>query len=282
MTTSPEVLTANDAACAIWRDVAPWEGQRTAAIGRFTCASAAGGSALLENACARLAGEGFGAVLGPMDGDTWHSYRLVTESSGRPAFFLEPANPAHFVGAFAGAGFAPVAAYVSLIDRTLAPNPEPRRIEGIKVRQWRQAEPAVELERIHALSLAAFAGNNFYQPISLAEFARLYQPVVPLIDPGLVLFAETEAGECIGFLFALPDRLEGAAPKTAILKTYASRRRGVGGLLGDHFYAIVRERGYQAVVHALVHVDNLSLKRSQSRHGEAFRRYALFGRSLAT
>jgi hypothetical protein len=33
---------------------------------------------------------GIGRVLGPMDGDTWHSYRFVTESDGSAGFLLEP------------------------------------------------------------------------------------------------------------------------------------------------------------------------------------------------
>ena len=39
-----------------------------------------------------LAAEGFDAVIGPMDGDTWHRYRVVTESDGSPPYLLEPVS----------------------------------------------------------------------------------------------------------------------------------------------------------------------------------------------
>ena len=79
----------------IYRDAPPLDGVRTAAIGGFHCESAEAGAALLRRACDMLAGEGFGAMLGPMDGDTWHTYRVVTWSDGSPPFLLEPTSGPH-------------------------------------------------------------------------------------------------------------------------------------------------------------------------------------------
>ncbi|NIQ95070.1 MAG: hypothetical protein GWN87_13315, partial [Desulfuromonadales bacterium] len=57
---------------------------RTAAIGRFHCGDSAAGEGLLTRVLADLDSAGFQFVVGPMDGDTWHSYRLVVESDGSP------------------------------------------------------------------------------------------------------------------------------------------------------------------------------------------------------
>lgn len=84
----------------------------------------------------------------------------------------------------------------------------------------------------------------------------------------------------VGFLFGIPDHLEGERPKTVILKTYASGIRGVGHLLADSFHRNAQALGYHDFIHALIHVDNISLQRSLRYGGMVFRRYALMGRLL--
>jgi hypothetical protein len=65
-----------------------------------------------------------------------------------------------------------------------------------------------------------------------------------------------------------------------ILKTYASRRRGVGHLLADTFHRRALALGFTHVIHALMHVDNVSRGRSARHATSVFRRYALMGRVL--
>ena len=95
MTLEPSDLGGPDAHCTLYRDAPSWNGMRTAAIGRLTIANRQAGAALLHDACTRLATEGFGAVLAPLDGDTWHGYRVVTETDGSPPFALEPTGGPH-------------------------------------------------------------------------------------------------------------------------------------------------------------------------------------------
>ncbi|MGF1624405.1 MAG: hypothetical protein ACFCVH_05940 [Alphaproteobacteria bacterium] len=276
---APEPFAIEGASASVWRTAPSLHGRRTAAIGRFACADGPSGTALLARIAATLAAERFGALLGPMDGDTWHSYRLVTESDGRPPFAMEPTNPPHYADAFLDAGFRPIARYVSSIDTIVAPeSPVLDRQRRLAIRGFRIEAADDELRLIHDLSMRAFAGNPFFDRLSWPGFHALYAPVVPLIDPRLVLFAEAVGGSCVGFLFAIP---EPSAPATVVLKSYASLRRGAGGLLGEAFYRNARARGTEAVIHALMHEDNLSLRHSGKRHGRVFRRYALLGRMLA-
>src|SRR5439155_21987440 len=126
----------------------------------------------------------------------------------------------------------------------------------------------------------AFGRNAFFKPIGKAEFFKLYEPALPAIEPALVIFAHDVSGALVGFLFGLPNRLEGANPRGAILKTYASARHGVGRLLADTFHRAARDRGFTEAIHALMHVDNASLNSSVRHAGRVFRRYALMGRHL--
>jgi hypothetical protein len=277
----PEIVSTADATCTVWRDAPSWQGRRTAAIGRFCCGSAEAGAALLSGLRVQLMAEGFGAVIGPMDGDTWHSYRVVSESDGSAPYFLEPVSGQHDFAAFTVAGFKAISSYVSAraeIGDTiggLAP-----AVDGVTVRAWDGSDASGLIGQLFELSKHAFANNAFYKPIAREEFLKLYQPILPAIDPRLVLFAYRADGRLAGYLFAIPDRLQGAKPATAIIKTYASALRGVGHLLVDTAHRTMRDLGYHDVVHALMHVDNQSRDRSTRHHGRIFRRYALMGLEL--
>lgn len=275
-----DTISIPGAELRIFRDAPSLEGQRTAALGGFSCETLDAGAKVLREAMALLKAEGFEAVLGPMDGNTWAKHRLVVESDGRKPFLMEPSNPPHHVDAFEQSGLRIVSRYLSAIrpavalDSTTAPPP------GIVLRTLDPGKAEAELTRIHALSLEAFASNLFYQPIALEDFLASYRPILPMIDPELVLLAEDEAGALKGFLFAAPDFSEGPKPKAVILKTYASRVKGGGSMLAGAFYARAQAKGFNDVINALMHESNLSATHSGNQGSRVFRRYALWGGSL--
>lgn len=274
------ILSRPGASCVVYRDAPTWGGCRTAAVGNFSCDSAEAGSALLETAARELARDGFEGLIGPMDGDTWHKYRVVAETDGSPPYFLEPAGGAFDHAAFVAAGFAPISSYVSARARIEAAigTPAPP-MPGIRVVAWDGKNAAALIGGLFELSRTAFTGNAFYKPIARDAFLKLYEPILPAIDPRMVLFAY-DGDRLAGYLLALPDRLQGAKPTTAILKTYASNVRGVGHMLVDTAHRVFRDLGYADVIHALMHVDNRSRERSARHAGTVFRRYELMGRSL--
>jgi len=277
---APELMEAAGARLSVWREAPSLHGLRTAALGAFACDDATAGADLLREAVGRLRGEGFKAVLGPMNGDTWSAHRLVVESDGRPPFLMEPSNPAHHAEAFEAASFEVIARYASAERDAAEPRPAHPAPPTLRVRRFDMARAEDELRRMHALSLERFAGNFLYRPIDPAAFLAMYRPVLPLLDPELVLLAEDDGGALQAFLFAMPDRLEGEAPRSVILKTYASRVRGGGALLVDRFAGLARDKGYRRVIHALFHENNLSARRSEGAGGRVFRRYALWGLRL--
>jgi hypothetical protein len=281
MTDSPETLMLDGASCRVYRDAPSWEGLRTAAIGNFRCDNAATGEALLGQIAVSLRSEGYEALLGPMDGDTWHSYRVIVESDGSPPYAMEPVSGPCDLAAFQVAGFTAVSSYVSsraALADAIGPGAAVT-IPGVTVTPWDGRGPDLLIGKLFDLSAASFAGKSFFKPIAKAEFLKLYEPVLPAIDPRLVFFARGESG-LVGFLFGLPNRLEGPHPKTAILKTYAGAIPGAGHMLADAFHRAARELGFVDVIHALMHVDNVSLERSRQHTGAIFRRYALMARRL--
>lgn len=277
---SIEHIESGDARLSIWREGPSHRGVRTAALGAFACTDAASGAHLLREVSKGLAGEGFAWLIGPMDGDTWSAHRLVIESDDSAPFLMEPQNPPHFPKAFDSAGFEIIARYASASRPGDAPIEHSSPNLGVTLRTFDRNNAETELTAIHALALQAFAGNAFYKPISVERFIGAYLPIVPLLDPELVLMAKNPQGMLVGFLFAIPNFVEGAAPRSVILKTYASLQKGVGGVLARAFHERVRERGYSRVIHALMHDSNLSARHSENLNAHVFRRYALWGKRL--
>jgi hypothetical protein len=273
MTALPEGLNVDGASCRLFGDAPSWNGLKTAAIGGFRCESVAAGEALLREAA---------ALLGPMDGDTWHTYRVVVESDGSAPFAMEPVSGPHDRAAFESNGFAPVSSYVST-RATLADaigQNAPVTVTGVTVTPWDGQNAGRLIGGLFDMSATSFAEKAFFKPIAREEFLKLYEPMLPAIDPRFVLFARDQNG-LIGFLFGLPNLAEGKQPKTVILKTYASARPGVGHLLADTFHRTARDLGFTDVIHALMHVDNASLARSKQHEAKIFRRYALMARRLS-
>ena len=187
-------------------------------------------------------------------------------------------TPVHAAQALRAAGFTAVSDYVSARAPVPAAANQSPEVAGVRVQAWDGQGAEALLDRLFALAGGSFADKLFFKPIDRDAFLALYRPLLALIDPRLVLFAFDGNGEMAGFLFGLPDVAQGGAPDTAILKTYASRKPGVGHLLAHSFHERARDLGYNHVVHALMHVDNVSRERSVRHAGTVFRRYSLFGR----
>ncbi len=281
MTAVPETITDGTSSLAIFRDAPPWNDLRTAALGRLKLKSAEGGADLFAQATAALKAEGFQAVIGPMDGDTWHAYRAVTETDGSPAFLMEPASGEHDVRVLKKTGLEPIGGYVSMRVATRdAIGERPEVPAGVEIVNWDGERPEDFFGEVYDFSVEGFARNAFYKPITRDAFLGLYMPYVPFLKRELIFFARTQDGGLAGFLFGIPDYAKGPQPDTAILKTYASGLRGVGHLLADAFHRNALEMGYETTIHALMSDENISRDRSGQHGAEIFRRYTLFGRAL--
>lgn len=276
---APERCEAPGARLIIHRGAPSWEGRPTAAIGGVAFENAAAGAALLRALSLRLAAEGIERLIGPMDGDTWHAYRVMTETDGSPPFAMEPAPPPQVAAAFAAAGFAPIARYRSNRAPLGAPAAPPP--PDVSVAPWDGADPDARFAEIHAVAAQAFADGPFYRPIGREAFVALYRPYVPLLRPELIFLAhERETGAPVGFFFGLPNLAEGPGTRTVIAKTYAALRPGLGRALHGAFDAAAASQGFDIAIHALIRDDNVSRARSARSGGVPFRRYALLGLRL--
>jgi GNAT superfamily N-acetyltransferase len=282
------------ARCSLWWNHVPaYEQHRVGVIGHYAAAGDVGGRLLLAAAEERLRQEGCTIAIGPMNGNTWRSYRFVVERGEQPAFFLEPENPPEWPLQFERAGFLTLASYFSALNSDLT-RPDPRLVAienriseaGVVIRSA-NADLRRELQNIYAVSRISFRQNFLYTEIPETEFISMYEPLLPAVHPELVLMAES-AGQCIGYLFAIPDlalKTRGLDVDAFIVKTVAvlaePRIRGLGTLLVARAQQLGRQMGFRRCIHALMFEDNVS--RNISRHYAAvMRKYKLFSKALAT
>jgi GNAT superfamily N-acetyltransferase len=281
------------ARCSVWWSTPPpLEGRRVGYVGHLAATDARGLEGLLALACHTLAEKGCELAVGPIDGNTWQRYRLITERGEEPPFFLEPDNPDDWPGFFLAAGFTPLATYCSALNANLTAL-DPRLLllaqrahdAGYTIRQLDLERFEEELRRAHALSLLSFRDNFLYSPISEADFLAQYLGVRRFIRPDLVLLAE-RAGELVGFMFAIPDLLRpqrGEPMNTVILKTVAVHPahagQGLGSLLMARCQDAARQAGFTRAIHALFHESNFS-GRISGHTARVFRRYTLYSRPL--
>lgn len=282
------------ARCSLWRahdahGVPTTDGL----IGHYAALDPDAGRELLEHASNWHWSEGRERVIGPMDGSTWHRYRLLTERGTEPTFFLEPDNPDDWPRHFTDAGFVPLATYTSALNSDLSqfdPRSDRRRAEfernGITIRTIALERFDFDLAAIHELSLEAFARNFLYSPIALETFIASYTPIRPQLVPELVLLAERD-GQLVGFIFGIPDLMEsarGEPRRTVVVKSMAVHPacagNGLGGLLVDDCQRAARKLGFQRAIHALMHETNRSRSIS-ARYGTIIRRYTLYAKSLS-
>ena len=280
------------ARCSLWWRSAPLlPGHRPGVLGHYAAVSAAAGTALLTAACRSLEARGCTLAMGPMDGNTWRSYRLVTRTGRRPAFFLEPDSPLDWTVHFEGSGFQPLARYFSArtgrLDDAAPTAPERCGLiqRDIALRPVDLGDFEAEVQRLYPLCLKSFQDNLLFTPLAEEEFAALYRPLRPHLLPGLSWVAELRRTP-IGLAFVFPDILQarrGEEINTVVLKTLAVapefRGIGLGHALVTACQSAAAGLGFRHVIHALIREGNFS-GRISAHYARSIRSYALFAKEL--
>lgn len=237
---------------------------------------------MLLDAARWLRARGAASVVGPMEGDTWHRYRVNCGPYHEPPFLLEPVNPPYYDALWRRAGFATIERYsskrvddVGPLAAKLASMDARAAARGYRIRPFDRTRLRDELTLIWKLSLEIFRGNLFYSDIELGEFLELYEGVQGLLAPDLALFAETQNGEPAGFLFAYPDSRPGLVDYKTIGVTPAHRRGYVGWAMLHRAYTAAVAMGRPAANHCLMHDGNAS-QSMDAGHGATFRNYSLY------
>jgi len=282
------------ARCSLWWTTVPPalnEGEALGLIGHYAANQFESAQTLLKFACERLAEQGCTRAVGPMDGDTWHSYRLVTDRGSEPPFFMEPWHQPGWDKHFEAQGFSALSNYFSALNQDVRQDPRLPELEqkasdqGVQLRRLDPDQFETELKHIYDISIASFQKNHLYTPIEFDAFFKMYSPIRPYAQPNLVKIAMRDE-LAVGFQFSLPDLLQarrGQPVDTAIIKTVAVRPEmggsGLGSYLAADAHREIQRMGFKRAIHALMYEDNMSRKIS-AHYAEPMRRYTLFGKEL--
>jgi hypothetical protein len=282
-------------------------------LGFFEALPGSGASvaALFAEACAWLQAAGAGEIVGPLDGDTWHRYRLNAGPFAAPPFLLEPYNPPFYPDLWRTNGFVVVERYSSkrvaaeAVVRHLAAKAEACLAAGYRLRPIDLGRFEDELRTLYRLSLGIFAGNYLYSEIEEERFLALYRGSKALLDPRLVWFAHAPPdaahpeGEAVGFLFAYPDRVRAVAAmrgrRDLLARLRFLRHRNDFEAIDFKTLGVLREHRRAGVAAALFHrghAEALAMGRRLAYHclfrdgnpsgdldggaGEVLRRYELY------
>jgi GNAT superfamily N-acetyltransferase len=282
--------------CSLWIRGAPaLPDHRVGVIGHFAVQDNRAADALLSWACRRLTAKGCTYALGPMDGNTWRSYRAILEEAphadNQPPFLFESAYPSEAAAQFLRNDFSITARYFSAVNEELTTT-DPR-FDAIAARMsrlgvsWRPLDLSrleAELLDIHAISHAAFRDHAYFVALAEDQFLAEFAPIA-LQAPCELTWIARHSGRPIGFVFACPDLF--LAPRqpidAVIIKTLGvvpePEFAGLGRLLLSAIQQHARRLGYTRAIHALVR-DLPHLRRISARFATLFRRYALFGKQL--
>ena len=253
-----------------------------------------------------LRGRGCRLIVGPIDGDTWHEYRLNVGPWDDPLFLSEPSNPDFYPRLWSESGFRVLESYhskiVERIDAILPvvqPSLDAAVSKGYQFRPIDLSRFDSELDVIYDLSIASFADNFLYESIERDEFKRLYQSARSVVDEDLVWFASDENDNPVGFLFciidyrAAVDAMRGKQNLFGKLRFLLNKRRATrvnfksicvlpehrqnsvaAALMCKAYQASVR-KGFQQANLCLIKDGNPSTK-LDGQHSRIMRRYNLY------
>ena len=285
--------------CSLWWQNTPaYRDHRVGIIGHYAARDGSAARLVLKYVCEQLSGRGCTIVIGPMDGNTWRQYRLVSDPGSEPPFFLEPQNPDDWPDHFVANGFEPLAQYFSALNANLRHQvaglcevAHRMAVQGVRIRPLEGDQFDDDLRRIYAIATIAFRDNLFYSPLAEPEFIAQYRALSRLVPMNLVLIAERQ-DRPIGFVFAVPDLLQaqrGEPIDTIIVKSLGvlpgRHYAGLGNLLLASVEKRACELGYVRSVYALVrdlpHLRRFAhLRRMSGRYALPIRRYALFAKVI--
>ncbi len=285
-----EIHFSNDKASVIVFINPKIEQGKTAILGNYHCESKDNdgkfGEQVLESALLWCKEQGFESVIGPMNGNTWDTYRYKIK--GNRNFLGDLPMNIEWFNQWKNMGFQVEARYVSTqVRESKFDRFELRKNQlesgGLVFRNLVLVNWEAELEKVYKLSLVAFKSNAFYTEIDWLEFKANYDAIKNRLDPNWILFAEDQnSGELVGFVFAYLDQMND--PSSLIIKTVARkdgfRWSGLGLVMTQILQQKAEQMGINEFIHAFMHEKAVSLNCSSSMQAEVISEYVLMRKYL--
>jgi GNAT superfamily N-acetyltransferase len=272
-------------------------------------------SALLQEAERWLRARGRTSAMGPMNFSTNEelcSPGVLIEGFDKPPKVMMAHTPPYYAGLLEGAGYEKAKDLLCYyLDAMTTPERLAKamarlsRVQGITMRPLNLKDFAGELARIKAIYNAAWEKNWGFVPMTEAEFEHMAKQLKPIIDPELIVMAESQ-GQPIAFAIQLPDfnqaikHMNGRLFPTGLFKFLWYKRkikevrvitlgvipefrgRGIDALLVLRMIEVSRPRGMAKGEGSWVLEDNVPMRRAmEGMGGRVYKTYRVYEKPLA-
>lgn len=294
-----------------------FQGNTTGYFGLFECVDDEGvARALLDRAAAWLKAKGLTSMQGPFNlstNDELYSGGVLIDGFDTPPAFMMGHNPRYYQRLVEAAGFEKAK---DLVAYWLPHNQPPQRLldgierlgkrEGWRTRPVNMKRFKEEVGIVMGVYNSAWERNWGFIPMTEAEFDAMAREFRPVVDPDLVIIAENNEGEAIGFLLALPDLNRAIKPlkngrlfpfgvfkflwhkrkiRTARLLTLGMKpgyqRSGIGAALYLKCFQQGAENGYENAEASWILEDNGPMRQAMEKIGAyVYKTYRVYERPI--
>jgi GNAT superfamily N-acetyltransferase len=270
--------------------------------------------ALLAAAEEWLRGQGSGRAIGPVSPSPHYEMGILTAGFDAPPYLMLAYNPPYYPALIAAAGYEKAVdlyAYRMPVDGVQLQGKIERvaetlgRRRGITIRATERRHFDRDAAIIRGLYNASMEGQWGFTPLGQSEFAAFAADLKRIVDPDLVLIAESR-GHPVGFLLALPNLNEvfirirsGRLFPFGLFQLLWHRRhvrslrviltgmlpewqrRGVGSLLYSEIAHRARAKGYTAAELSWVLEENVLMNRAiRLLGGSVYKTYRVYKKNL--
>ena len=237
----------------------------------------------IENKAREL---GYSEIIGPLNHDTWMSYRWAIDNYDR-VLFPDCANPKYYVDFIKQLGYSELYTYRSAMIKIHNPLYDigadtlaERKKAGFTFKQFNGTECIPILHELYDISCNAFVGTELYSDIPYDLFEKLYAAKIIQVE-GLVIFvAYNEENKAVGYVLGYPnpDRSMFIAKSSAVMKEYQNHKIYISLLYLGLKY--MEDLGYSETLFHFQCEQRKTFQRFPSEFESNEKHYAVFKKEL--
>ncbi len=201
-------------------------------------------------------------------------FGLLIKGFDKPQTLLTAHNPDYYFNYLKKYGFK-VHLNITSVIYTRETYIERRfEVEGVKIRTFDRANLKKEIAIYHYITNEVFGNRYNYIPRTLEENTAYVKSFLPLIDDELVIIAETDSGEPIGFLICAPDYYqkisEGKIDRARIISIgilQKNHKRNIASAMISLLMRNLLKKNYQYVEGSIIMKTNLPPQLLAKRFG---------------
>lgn len=257
---------------------------------------------LLNRATQFLKEQSCKSVIGPINGNTWNSYRF-NKTAEKPLMPGDPYQPLYYITFWESFGFNASVYYQTdtapkdlFEPMTMAEGQQLAKQFNLSVDHYPEKATPEFLEQMHWFYHECFSGNPLFDPIELDDYGKLSEKLLQIFDHKHSLLVRNREGNPVAVTLSYRDiyhqlhkagELKDADYQSnkLLIKTIAThpeyQGKQIGTLMINLVHNLANETGFDSIYHLLMYKDNLSATKGKEKFvTTCVRQYALYSLEL--